>query len=140
VSIQHPYPGFPFCFPATTVYRQLPLLRSFSAFVPEPKNRTRPARPLQEPKGHVFPHLEAISQTPLPQLPSVVQVGFAWLPRLSGRQRQSLYLLHYASKQAPRQIAFRQLQPIVASMLDQPPSRLHQSLLQTCQRPVVDLS
>ena len=60
-----------------------------SASVPEPKNRTRPAGPLPEPKGHDLPHFEAISQTPLPQLPSVVQIGFAWLPRLSGLQRQS---------------------------------------------------
>jgi hypothetical protein len=85
-------PGFHFAFPATTVYRQLPLLRSFSAFVPEPKNRTRPAEPLPEPKGHDLPHFEAISQIPLPQLPSVVQIGFAFLPSLPGWQRQSLYL------------------------------------------------
>jgi hypothetical protein len=37
------YWGFHFVFPATTVYRQLPLLRSFSAFVPEPKKATKPA-------------------------------------------------------------------------------------------------
>jgi hypothetical protein len=48
------YPGF--AFPATTIYRQLPLLRSFSAFVPEPKSRTRPAEPLLEPKGRDLPH------------------------------------------------------------------------------------
>jgi hypothetical protein len=57
--------NFHFAFPATTVYRQLPLLRSFSAFVPEPKNRTRPAGPLPGPKGHDLPHFEAISQTPV---------------------------------------------------------------------------
>src|ERR1017187_8523923 len=63
-------PEFPFCFPGCEpLYLHLPLLRSFSAFVPEPKNRTRPARPLPEPKGHDLPHFEAISQTPLPQLP-----------------------------------------------------------------------
>ena len=78
-----------FAFPATTVYCQLPLLRSFSAFVPEPKNRMRPAGPLPEPKGHDLSHFEAISQTPLPQLPSVVQIGFAFLPRLPGWQRPS---------------------------------------------------
>jgi hypothetical protein len=37
----HSSRNFRFAFPATTVYCQLPLLRSFSAFVPEPKNRTR---------------------------------------------------------------------------------------------------
>jgi len=83
-------------------------LRSFSAFVPEPKNRTRPAEPLPEPKGHDLPHFEVISQTPLHQLPSVVQIGFAFLPSLPGWQRQSLYLPQYASKQAPRQVALRQ--------------------------------
>jgi hypothetical protein len=36
--------NFHFAFPAAKLYRQLPLLRSFSAFVPEPKNRTRLAR------------------------------------------------------------------------------------------------
>src|ERR1039458_2189077 len=65
-----PYSGnFHFAFPATKVYRQLPLLRSFSAFVPEPKNRTCPAEPLPEPNGHDLPHFEAISPTPLPQPP-----------------------------------------------------------------------
>ena len=48
---------FHFAFPATTVHRQLPLLRSFSAFVPEPKNRTRPARPLPGPKSRDLPQL-----------------------------------------------------------------------------------
>jgi cytochrome c peroxidase len=94
-----------FAFSATTVYCQLPLLRSFSAFVPEPKNRMRPAEPLPEPNGHDLPHFEAISQTPLPQLPSVVQIGFAWLPRLSGRQRQSQNPPQHACEQAPRQMA-----------------------------------
>jgi hypothetical protein len=100
--------NFHFAFPAMTVYRRLPLLRSFSAFLPEPKNRTRPAGPLPEPKGHDFPHFEAISQTPLPQLPSVVLVGFAWLPRLSGRQRQSQNPPQHACEQAPRQMALCQ--------------------------------
>jgi hypothetical protein len=97
-----------FAFPATTIYRQLPLLRSFSAFVPEPKNRTRPAEPLPEPKGRDLPHFEAISQTPLPQLPSVVQIGFAFLLSLPGWQRQSLHAPQHVSEQAPRQMAFCQ--------------------------------
>ena len=54
--------NFHFAFPATSLYRQLSLLQSFSAFVPEPKNRTRPGEPLPEPKGHDLRHLEAISQ------------------------------------------------------------------------------
>jgi hypothetical protein len=40
---------------------------------------------------HYLPHFKAIYQVPLPQLPSVIQIGFAWLPRLSDRQRQSLH-------------------------------------------------
>jgi hypothetical protein len=71
---------FHFALPAATVYCQLPQLRSFSAFVPEPRNRTRPAESLPEPKGHDLAHFEAISQIPLPQLPSVVQIVFAFLP------------------------------------------------------------
>jgi hypothetical protein len=49
-------------------------------------------------KSHDLPHFEAISQTPLPQLPSVVQIGFAFLPSLPGWQRQSLYLPQHASE------------------------------------------
>jgi len=71
--------NFHFAFPAMTVYRRLPLLRFFSAFLPEPKNRTRPAGHLPGPKGHDLPHSAVISQTPLPQLSSVVQAGFTWL-------------------------------------------------------------
>jgi hypothetical protein len=61
-------PDFPFDFPATIVYRRLPLLRSFSALVPEPKNWTRPAGSLPEPKGHNLSNFKAISQT-LPPTP-----------------------------------------------------------------------
>jgi hypothetical protein len=43
-------PGFPFAFPETAEYRQR-LCCDFFAFVPEPKNRTRPAEPLPESKG-----------------------------------------------------------------------------------------
>src|SRR6516162_10584298 len=35
-------------------------------------------------------------------------------------------------------MAFRQQQPVVARVLDQPAARLHQPLLQTAQRPVVN--
>ncbi len=40
-------------FPAAKVYRQLPLRRSFSAFVPEPKSAARPTEQLTEPKSGV---------------------------------------------------------------------------------------
>jgi hypothetical protein len=107
LTLSHDYPllspdlfsrNFHLAFPAATVYCRWPLLRSFSAFVPEPKNRTRLAEPLSEPKGQDLPHFEAISQTPA-STPSVVQIGFAFLPSLPGWQRQSLYLPQYASKQ-----------------------------------------
>jgi hypothetical protein len=75
-------------------------------------------------KSHDLPHFEAISQTPLPQLPSVVQIGFAFLPSLPGWQRQSLYLPQHASEQAPRQVALCQQQPVVTGMLNQPSARL----------------
>jgi hypothetical protein len=41
---------FHFAVLAATVYCLFPRLRSFSAFIPEPNNRTRPAEPLPEPK------------------------------------------------------------------------------------------
>jgi hypothetical protein len=61
---------------------------------------------------------------------SSVLIGFAFLPSLPGRQRPSLYPPQYASEQAPRQVALRQEQPLVASMLYQPSAGLHQPLLQ----------
>jgi hypothetical protein len=42
------------------------------------------------------------------QLPSVVQIGFALLPRLPGWQRQTLHPPQHASEQAPREMALRQ--------------------------------
>jgi hypothetical protein len=44
----------------------------------------------------------------LPQLPSVIQIGFAWLPRLSDRQRQSLHPSQHASRQVSREMDLRQ--------------------------------
>jgi hypothetical protein len=44
----------------------------------------------------------------LPQLPSVFQIGFAWLPRLSDRQRQSLHPAQHDSRQMSRETALRQ--------------------------------
>src|ERR1039458_679021 len=74
-------PEFPFCLPGYDSIPSMLLLRSFSAFVPELKNRTRPAGPLPEPKDHDLPHFQAISQTPSLNSPSVIQIGFAWLVR-----------------------------------------------------------
>ena len=61
--------NFHFAFPAMTVYFRLPLLRSFSVFLPEPKNQTRPAGPLPEPQSHGLPDFESISRTPPPSTP-----------------------------------------------------------------------
>jgi hypothetical protein len=52
-----------------------------------------------------LPHFEAILWTPPRQLPAVIQIGFAWLPRLSGWLWHSLHPPQHASNQAPRQIA-----------------------------------
>ena len=70
--------------------------------------------------------------------PSSVLIGFAFLPRLSGWQRQSLHPPQHASEQAPRQMALRQQQPVVPRMLYQPPAGLHQPLLQARQGPLLD--
>ena len=89
-------------------------------------------------KNQNLPHFEAISRTPPRRLLSVVQIGFAWLPRLSGRQRQCLDSPHHAGEQPPGQVSFRQQQPVVAGMLYQPAARLHQPLLQAGQRPIFE--
>jgi hypothetical protein len=93
-------------------------LATFFAFVPTAKPPSCPAGPLPRPKSRDLPDFEAISQTPLPQLPSVVQIGFAWLARLSGRQRQSQNPPQHACEQAPRQVALGQHHPVVPSVLD----------------------
>jgi hypothetical protein len=74
---------------------------TFFAFVLTAKPPSCPAGPLPRPKSRDLPDFEAIPQTPLPQLPSVVQIGYAWLPRLSGQQRQSQNPPQHASEQAP---------------------------------------
>ena len=83
-------PEFPFCFPGYDSIPSMSQLRSFSAFVPEPKNRTRPAGPLPEPKGHDLPHFEAISQTPSLNSPlssRLVSPGCRAYPAGSGKAR-----------------------------------------------------
>src|ERR1035437_9607913 len=59
-------------------------------------------------------------------------------PRLSRRKRQPGDPPEHVAKQPFRQMALRQQQPIIAGMFHQPSSRLHQPLLQTRQRPVLD--
>src|ERR1017187_2566955 len=63
-------------------------LATFFAFVPTAKPPSCPAGPLPRPKSPDLPHFEAISRTLLRQLPSFVQIGFAWLPRLSSVEKR----------------------------------------------------
>src|ERR1039458_6909632 len=109
---------FHFACPATKNTPLSARLATFFAFVPTAKPPSCPAGPLPRPKSRDLPDFEAISQTPLPQLPSVVQIGFAWLARLSGRQRQSQNPPQHACEQAPRQVALGQHYPVVPSVLD----------------------
>ena len=108
-------------------------LATFFPFRSNGEDLVVPADPLPRPKSHDLPDLKSISQTPPPSTP-LLQIGFAWLPCLSDWQRQSLHPPQHASKQAPREMALCQQQPLVASVLDQPPACLHQPLLQAGQR------
>ena len=60
-------------------------------------------------------------------------------PQLSRRKRQHRDPPHHTPKEPPRQMALRQQKPVVAGMLHQPSTRLHQPLLQAGQRPVLVL-
>ena len=57
---------------------------------------------------------------------------------LTTRHRQRPDPLHHVTEQPPIQMPLRQQQPVVAGMLDQPPTGLHQPLLQARQRPTLD--
>ena len=99
---------FPFCLPATTVYRQLPLLRSFpNSFQSQRAGRDRQSLCQNQEAMTCLIWNPLHGHLPR-QLLSVVQFGFAFLPSLPGWQRQSLNLPQYAYKQAPRQVALRQ--------------------------------
>jgi len=135
-------PGFPFCLPGhEPVYSQSPPLGRF--FVLSTLSKSGGARRGQPclfrvRENQKLTHFQAISPTSLrPLAPSP---GLVALRRraLSGWHRQSLNPPHHASKQVPRQMALRQQQPVIASVLDQPPAGLHQPLLQAAQRPLLD--
>jgi len=100
--------NFHFACPATREYIPEYSTRHLFRIRSNGEDLVVPAGPLPRPKSHHLPDLESISQTPLPQLPSVVQIGFAFLLSLPGWQRQSLYLPQYASEQAPREMALCQ--------------------------------
>ena len=72
-----------------------------------------------------------------PSATSFNQVCFPLRPRLPRRERQCSGPPHHCPEEPPRQMTLRQQQPVVASMLNQPTSGLHQALLHAGQRPVV---
>ena len=63
-------------------------LAIFFVFVPRQATRACPAGPLPGHKSHDLPHCEALSRTPLPQVSSDAQIGFALLPRLDDTQKR----------------------------------------------------
>lgn len=72
------------------IHSRLPPLAIFLASVPKPKTRSWATRPLLGPRSHDLPYFHAISRTLPRQLPSSVQIGFAWLPRLSAVVRPDI--------------------------------------------------
>jgi hypothetical protein len=63
----------------------------------------------------------------LAKTPSVVQIGSAWLPHLSGWQLQGLHPPHHASEHAPRQLA-----SFMGDSTYRSPGRLRQAQLGLC--------
>jgi hypothetical protein len=83
-------PGFQSCFPGGDIITPIAAAAIFFCIRSRAKEPDAPGRAFMEPKGHDLPHFEAIVQTPLSQLHSVVQIGFAFLPSLpGGRWRRS---------------------------------------------------
>ena len=135
-------PGFPFWPPGhQRSYIQPPPLEPFLWFFhPERLQRPRkgPTLLLRVRKSLEVPHFKQFPRhlsVPFPPSPGLVPLRRR---TLSGWHRQTLNPPHHASKQAPRQMALGQHQPVVTGMLHQPPARLHEPLLQARQRPVVD--
>jgi len=128
----HCQPEFPFCLSDANQYTPI-CHRSRSLLHPFPSRNPRrvPGRAASRTQKTTFAPFRSDFTDPSPSTSSVVQIGFASLARLPGWQRQSLQAPQYAPEQAPRQVALRQQQPIVAGMLDQPPAGFHQPLLQT---------
>jgi hypothetical protein len=82
----------------------LPPPTIFFSSVSIPTTKGGPGKAVAQAKSHDLAHFEAISQTSLPQLPSVAKIGFASLPRLPNWQRQSLYSPQHASERVSRQM------------------------------------
>ena len=77
--------------------------------------------------------LAPISWTPPP--PPTLPAPLAAVKTLLSRwHRQRRQPLHDRSEQPPRQMPFRQQQPVIPGVFDQAATRLHQSLLQARQR------
>src|SRR5271169_4018919 len=97
---------------------------------------TVPSGPIRVPQLLTTAFARVLSDTP----PSPLDSGSISRPRpqLSLRKRQHRDPPHHSRKELPRQMSFRQKKPLVASMFYQPSARLHQPMLQTRQRPVLD--
>jgi len=126
--MDHSYdPGFPFCLPVRqTAYTQpLPLALPLPA-TGKPEICLIFMRSPRHSSGRciffVLMDLSACREFLLPR-----------------RQRQRLDPPHHAPKQPPRLgDSLRKHQPVITGMSHQPAARLHQPVLQTRQRPVLD--
>src|ERR1035437_8744275 len=98
---------FHFACPATKNTPLSARLATFFAFVPTAKPPSCPAGPLPRPKSPDLPDFEAISRTLLRQLPSFVQIGFAWLPRIERRETRQWSERNTPSKNARASGAFK---------------------------------
>ena len=85
-----------------------------------------------------FSARQPILQTPLLSLAPLSAVFIFQALRLPRWQRQHRDASHHTPNQPLRQMAFRQQKPVVAGMLYQPSTCLHQPLLQAGQRPRFD--
>ena len=56
----------------------------------------------------------------------------------AGRDWQRPDPPEHRPEQPPRQVALGQQEPVVPGVLDQPPTRLDEALLETCQRRAID--
>ncbi len=125
-------PRFPFCYPGRhPFYAQLPPLEPSFSFFP---SRTTPAA--QERRPDLRPQGTETSEGPnskrfLKHHSASLFPVTCLLPRcggLSGWQRQGRNPPHHGSEELPRQIAFGQQQPVIASVFQQPSTRLRQPL------------
>ena len=91
-----------------------------------PALRCRKLRPRRRPLETPHPLRRVFESSLLPS---------ASLPR---RERQRLDPPRHCPEEPPRQMSLRQQQPVIRGVLGQPAARLHQPLLQTRQRPVVN--